>query len=103
MLVVKSNNAFIHPTAGFKIFQLSEAQINNLTRMITDCTNLASNAAANFLSFRATRIEPHRALALNIYRNKYKRRAASDKPLRCVQRLEDRPDNMDMLERLNRD
>ena len=49
----------------------------------------------------ARRIDPHDAMALHIYRNKWEMILPETRPLRCVQRLEDFPDMVDLLAKLN--
>jgi hypothetical protein len=48
------------------------------------------------------RVDPFDAMTLNIYRDKYERVIPRDRPMRCVQRLEDFPDLQDALAKINR-
>jgi hypothetical protein len=41
-------------------------------------------------------------MALNIYRDRYERVIPRERPVRCVQRLEDFPDMQDVLAKVNR-
>jgi hypothetical protein len=97
---------FLHPVGGFRIFQLSESQIQQFVDYVQQLAETAQNIQIPFpLSAEkyTYRVDPFDAMTLNIYRDKYERIIPKDRPARCVQRLADFPELQDALVHINRD
>ncbi|KAF2239893.1 hypothetical protein EV356DRAFT_571979 [Viridothelium virens] len=103
-LGVEARDVFIHPVGHYKIYQLSDAQIQRWAVSVLS-ENLQPKEIHDGLRFRsekyARRIDPYDALSLNIYRDKYAAKIPEQRPRRCVMRLEDDPEMMDAIEELN--
>ncbi|CZR55545.1 uncharacterized protein PAC_05433 [Phialocephala subalpina] len=98
--------AFLHPVGGFRIFQLSESQIQQFVEYVQQLAETAQDIQPPFpLSAEkyTYRVDPFDAMTLNIYRDKYERIIPRDRPARCVQRLADFPELQDALVQINRD
>lgn len=105
-------DVFIHPTAGYRIFKLSEAQLEQFIDFALNNRAQPSNDAPCPLPFRAEkyaqRIEQTESMGLHIFRNKYERRPrrfTSDgirTNYRSMRRLDDFPELVDFLEKRNR-
>ncbi|KAL9073784.1 MAG: hypothetical protein Q9157_004609 [Trypethelium eluteriae] len=99
-----ARDVFIHPVGHYKIYQLSDAQIQRWAVSVLS-ENLQPKEIHDGLRFRsekyARRIDPYDALSLNIYRDKYAAKIPEQRPRRCVTRLEDDPEMMDAIEELN--
>jgi hypothetical protein len=97
---------FLHPVGGFRIFQLSESQIQQFVDYVQQLTETAQDIQLPFpisAEKYTYRVDPFDAMALNIYRDKYERIIPKDRPARCVQRLADFPELQDALVHVNRD
>ena len=101
---VQSKDVYIHPVRHYKIYQLSDAQIQQWADFVL-AENMQAEQARNGLRFcserYARRIDPYDALPRNIYREKYAARLPKHNPHGCVQRMEDDPWLMDQLEFIN--
>ena len=105
---IQCRNAFIHPDDGYRIFKLSEDQLEQFASFAAKAgltgQNNDSVSPLPFLAEKYTRrIEPEEAMAMHIYRHLYERRPKADGNGRTQhkrRRLEDYPEFGDLLQRL---
>ncbi|TVY13463.1 hypothetical protein LARI1_G009151 [Lachnellula arida] len=100
--------AFLHPVGGFRIFQLSDSQIQQFVEYVQRLVEVPEDTQAQppfpFSAEKYTyRVDPFDAMALGIYRDRYERIIPRDRPARCVQRLADFPELQDAMVQINRD
>ncbi|TVY51699.1 hypothetical protein LCER1_G007130 [Lachnellula cervina] len=99
--------AFLHPVGGFRIFQISDFQIQQFVEYVQRLAEVPEDAQPQppfpFSAEKYTyRVDPFDAMALGIYRDKYERVIPRDRPTRCVQRLADFPELGDAVVQINR-
>ncbi|OGM39285.1 hypothetical protein ABOM_012051 [Aspergillus bombycis] len=106
----KCRDAFIHPDDGYRIFKLSDDQLDQFDSFGAKRgpTVLNSDSACT-IPFQAekyaTRIEPEEAMAMHIYRHLYERKPTVENNGRTQhkrRRLEDYPEFGDLLQRLDK-
>ncbi|TVY33026.1 hypothetical protein LOCC1_G008402 [Lachnellula occidentalis] len=100
--------AFLHPVGGFRIFHLSNSQIEQFIAYVQRFAEASEDTHIQppfpFSAEKYTyRVDPFDAMALNIYRDRYERVIQRDRPARCVQRLADFPELQDAVVQINRD
>ena len=101
-------HAFLHPVGGFRIFEISESQIKQFVEYVQqraethDLAEVPSSFPLHAKKY-TYRVDPFDSISLNIYRDKYERIIAKERPTRCVQRLADFPELQDAIVTINRD
>ncbi|KAN0102212.1 hypothetical protein V8E51_012722, partial [Hyaloscypha variabilis] len=100
------NRAFLHPVGGFRIFQISESQIQRFAEYVQQVSDETAQDIKPPFPLSAEkytyRVDPFDAMALNIYRDRYERVIPRDRPTRCAQRLADFPELQDTMVQINR-
>ncbi|EEP75924.1 predicted protein [Uncinocarpus reesii 1704] len=99
-------DAYLHPKFPYKIFKLSDSQVDSFVDFALSATDQAQNQPPSPLPIRtekyAPRICPDESMALHIFRNKYERKPRHLRGLRPSYhrplRLEDDPQMMDFIE-----
>ncbi len=90
-------NVFLHLTGRYKIFQMSDAQIQQYANfMLSDPSSSKDRDLSQGLRFKAEkwayRVDPYDAMDLHIYRNRWERIIPEERPRQsCIVRGEDEP------------
>ncbi|KNG84762.1 hypothetical protein ANOM_006691 [Aspergillus nomiae NRRL 13137] len=103
-------DAFIHPDDGYRIFKLSDDQLDQFASFGAKIGRIYQNSDSGCpIPFQAekytTRIEPEEAMAMHIYRHLYERKPKIEDNGRTQhkrRRLEDYPEFGDLLQQLDR-
>jgi hypothetical protein len=97
--------AFLHPVGSFRIFEISESQIQQFIKyeeQLAETHDLQPPFPLRAEKY-TYRVDPFDAMSLNIYRDKYERIIPKERPARCVQGLADFPELQDAIVQINRD
>jgi hypothetical protein len=102
---IPGQTCFLHPVGSFRIFEISESQIQQFIRYVQQLAETQDLQPPFPLHAEkyTYRVDPFDAMALNIYRDKYERILPKERPARCVQRLADFPELQDAIVQVNRD
>lgn len=96
-------DVYLHPTGRYRIFQLSEAQIQQFVGFASSSSSSydESKCPLPFSAEKsARRIDAYDALGLHIYRDPYERRLPEERPRRAVINIDDYPEYESLSEQV---
>ena len=95
-------DVYLHSTGRYRIFQLSEAQIQEFVEFATSSSSYDESRCPLLFSAEksARRIDAYDAPDLHIYRDPYERRLPKERPRRDVINIDDYPEYESLAEQV---